>query len=67
MGLVFHFGYISPLKNISDNGVVSAVENSRMLLIDFCRFSGKFLTMFSVTRFKISSTKGTLKLVKKNV
>ena len=31
------------------NGVVSTVRNSGTLLVDFCRFSGKFRTMSSVT------------------
>ena len=39
----------APLKNTSNNGIVSTVENSRMLLVDFCWFSGKFRTMSSVT------------------
>ena len=33
VGLVFQFGYIPP------------VENSRMLLVDICRFCGKFRTV----------------------
>ena len=50
---------IYPLKNTSNNGVVSSVENSRTLLVDFFTFIGKLRTMSSVTE-KSSSTKRTL-------
>ena len=50
MGLVVHFSYIPPEEySTSNNGIVSIVENSRMLIVDFCWFSGKFRTMSSVT------------------
>ena len=45
---------IYPLKNASNNGI-SPVENSRMLLVDFVQFSGKFRTMSSVTEVHLPS------------